>query len=123
MLSRRLLIAFLLTLTMLFSGCSAPRPVAAESIPTAKNDSSVPHSREANDTARFLAGLPGTPGSPYAALEETEAWKEHRRQLDATWREAENELLPGLRKFQADELNDPSLASRTVFYPFSGPDA
>ena len=31
--------------------------------------------------------------------------------------------FPGLHKFQADELSDPSLAGRTVFYPFSGPDA
>ena len=121
MLCCRVLIALLLSFAVLFSGCSAPRPVAAESAPAAKDN--VPHSREANDAARFLAGLPGTAGSPYAALEETEAWKEHRRQLDATWHEAEGEQLPGLRKFQSDELSDPSLESRTVFYPFSGPDA
>ena len=32
-----------------------------------------------------------------------------------TWKEAEAEQLPGLHKFQADELSDPALAGRTVF--------
>jgi len=123
MLSCRLLIAFILFFPVLFSGCSSPRRVAAETIAKDKVPDDIPHSREANDTARFLAGLPGTAGSPYAALEATAAWKEHSRQVDAMWHEAEGQLLPGLRKFQADELSDPSLESRTVFYPFSGPDA
>jgi len=123
MLFCRLLIPFLLSFAVLFGGCSSPRPVAAESAPKDSYKSNVPHAREANDAARFLAGLPGTEGSPYAALEATEAWKEHRRLLDATWKEAEAEQLPGLHKFQADELSDPTLAGRTVFYPFSGPDA
>ena len=35
----------------------------------------------------------------------------------------ENELLDGSRKFQLDELNGPAFQNRTVFYPFSGPDA
>ncbi len=73
--------------------------------------------------ARFLAGMPGTPGSPYAALEANEVWKEHRRVVDAAWQQAEREQLPGLRKFQADELSAPSLQNATVFYPFSGPDS
>ena len=123
MLFCRLFVVFILSFSVLFGGCSSPRPVAAESAPKDNYKSNVPHSREANDAARFLAGLPGAEGSPYAALEATDAWKEHRLLLDATWKEAEAEQLPGLHKFQADELSDPALAGRTVFYPFSGPDA
>jgi len=123
MLCRRLLTPCIISLAILFSGCSAPRKVAAESLPKEKLESNVPHSREANDVARFLAGMPGTPGSPYADLEQNEVWKEHRRIVDAAWQEAEKEQLPGLRKFQSDELSAPDLQNRTVFYPFSGPDA
>ena len=121
MLRRCWLLVFLLAL--LFSGCSAPRRVAAESLPKERQPDLVPHSREANDVARFLAGMPGTPGSPYADLEKNEVWKEHRRIVDAAWQEAERVQFPGLRKFEAEELNDPALAGRTVFYPFSGPDS
>jgi len=107
---------------LLLSACSAPKRVAAaESLLSAQ--SNVPHSREANDVARFLAGMPGTPGSPYAQLEATGAWKEHRRILDAAWRAAEEDLLSGFRKFQVDELNDPALQNAAVLYPFSGPDS
>ncbi len=123
MLFRRLFIAFLLSFTVVIGACSSPRPVAAESVSKDSYKSDVPHSREANDAARFLAGLPGTEGSPFAALEATDAWKEHQRLLDSIWKGAEAEQFPGLRKFQSDELSDPTLAGRTVFYPFSGPDA
>jgi len=118
-----LLALCILTLAFLLSACTAPRKVAAESLVKDQQPDLVPHSREANDVARFLAGMPGTPGSPYAALEESEIWKEHRRIVDAAWRQAENEQLSGLRKFQADELSAPALQSATVFYPFSGPDS
>ena len=120
---RRCSLLVLLSLAVLLNGCSAPRRVAAESVPKEQPADLVPHSREANDIARFLAGMPGTPGSPYAALEANEVWKEHRRIVDAAWQDAEREQLPGLRKFQADELSVPALEGRTVFYPFSGPDA
>jgi len=123
MLRRRPLALCILPLTFLFSSCSAPRQVAAESLPKEQPPDLVPHSREANDVARFLAGMPGTPGSPYAALEASEVWKEHRRVVDAAWQQAEREQLPGLRKFQAEELSAPSLQNATVFYPFSGPDS
>src|SRR5579863_2819602 len=122
MLRRCWLLAFL-PLATLFSGCSAPRQVAAESLPNKQEADRVPHAREANDVARFLAGMPGKPGSPYAALEQSDAWKEHRRVVDAAWEQAEREQLPGLRKFQEDELTTTALQTATVFYPFSGPDS
>ncbi len=114
----RLFFCLLLALGVFLGGCTSPHTVAAES-PT----SAVPRGGIADDTARFLAGLPGSPGGPFAALEETDAWKEHRRQLDEAWGKTDAELLTGFRKFQIDELNDPAFESRTVFYPFSGPDA
>ncbi len=67
--------------------------------------------------------MPGASGSPFATLEESGIWKEHRRQLDEAWQNTEADLLSGFRKFQTDQLSSPDLESRTVFYPFSGPDA
>jgi hypothetical protein len=123
----RLLVGLSLSLLWL-GGCNSTRTSAAapaeEHIAGPANPASeVPHSREANDTARFLAGMPGLTGSPFAALEETPTWQEHRRQLDAAWSGTEAELIAGFRKFQTDELNGSDFQTRTVFYPFSGPDA
>ena len=113
---------------LLLASCTAPHSAAAapaqeQTSPPAAALGEVPHSRLANDTARFLAGMPGTAGSPFAALEESPVWQDHRKQLDAAWAKADNELLSGGRKFQMSELDLPEFKSRTVFYPFSGPDA
>ncbi|HTX38539.1 MAG TPA: hypothetical protein VME43_26110 [Bryobacteraceae bacterium] len=83
----------------------------------------VPHSREADDAGRFLAGMPGKPGSAFAALEEEDAWKVHRRELDHAWKSMEDSMLPGMRAFQAHELSDRPTERAVAFYPFSGPDA
>lgn len=67
--------------------------------------------------------MPGKPGTPFADLEETDEWREHRVLVDAAWKRADGELLQGLREFQASELKSTPLRSGPVFYPFSGPDA
>ncbi len=84
---------------------------------------SVPHSRDANDAGRFLAGLPGTSGSAFAEYEETEAWKVHRKELDRAWGHMEAATIPEMREFQKKELSTPAIEKSTVFYPFSGPDS
>lgn len=113
---------------VLLAGCGTSRtataaPTGEHADAAASPPSDVPHSRQANDTARFLAGMPGLPGSPFAALEQNPAWQDHRSQLDAAWDRVETQLLSGGRKFQMDELNRSDFENRTVFYPFSGPDA
>ena len=50
----------------------------------------------------FWRGCRGRQGSPWASIGGyRDAWKEHRRLLDATWKEAEAEQFPGLHKFQS----------------------
>lgn len=80
-----------------------------------------PQERYADDLARFLAGLPGRPGTPFAKFETTPAWQMHRRDMDSAWAELERQRLPAMRGFQQGELGGPT-ATATVFYPFSGPD-
>jgi hypothetical protein len=89
----------------------------------AAQSSALVSSRDADDTARFIAGLPGTPGSPFADLETSEAWKEHRIRMDEDWGNAEFGLIGGLREFQKQQLDSSALRNSTVFYPFGGPDA
>ena len=113
-----------LTLAVVTSlgGCGRSSPALVVRASEAPADA-VPHLRDADDVARFIAGMPGTEGSPYAALEATEAWREHRRRLDRAWDEAEPRLIGRLQAFQREELNDSELRNSRVFYPFGGPDA
>jgi hypothetical protein len=117
---RGLALGFLITLC----ACGHSSPTVASRENTKKPDPDiVPRLRDADDTARFIAGLPGTAGSPFAPLEATEGWKEHRRRLDQIWHQAEGTLINGLQEFQRQELSDAQLRSSPVFYPFGGPDA
>jgi hypothetical protein len=119
----------LYTLTLssafLLISCGGSSPgvshVAAAAGPEDPSDI-VPHDRKADDVARFIAGLPGRSGSPFAELEDTEAWKEHRQLLDEAWSKADAQMVAGFRDFQKAELSDASLRAAHVFYPFSGPD-
>ena len=88
-----------------------------------KTAAPILQSREADDVARFLAGLPGAPDSPYLELEQSAAWRQHRKALDNAWKRAGAHLLSGLAQFQRGELNRQPMERAAVFYPFSGPDA
>jgi hypothetical protein len=107
---------------MLLCGCGRSPQSVADRGSQARPDT-VPRASAADDAGRFIAGLPGTAGSTFAALETSEAWKEHRRRLDDAWRNAEHPLISGLREFQKKELNEIALRNSPVFYPFGGPDA
>ena len=56
-----------------------------------------------------------------AELHESDAWLQHRRELDRAWDRLEKGPLPAIRSFQKQALG--SVGSSRVFYPFSGPDA
>lgn len=112
----------MLPLAIFLQGCggAAQNP---ESHEAAARPDPVPHDRTADDVGRFIAGLPGAPGSPFASLEASDAWQEHRDRLDAAWSKADKDLISRLRAFQKQELNQDSVRLSPIFYPFGGPDA
>ena len=109
---------FVLGVALVLAGCGAPQ--SPRSVEAA---SEVPHRRDADDVARFIAGMPGNAGSALKALEGSDAWGQHRRVLDAAWARADAAIVRKLAAFQAAELGDAKLAQAPVFYPFGGPDA
>jgi len=78
--------------------------------------------RVADDTAKFLAGLPGRAESPFHSLESTEAWRKYAAEFDKTWDGAQRERFQPVDAFQKRELAPVHAGSGFVFYPFSGPD-
>ena len=73
----------------------------------------------ADDTARFLAGLPPTAGSPLAALTNDARWQRHARYLDALFEREDAATLSRVRAFAKEHLTD---KHDTMLYLFSGPD-
>jgi hypothetical protein len=74
------------------------------------------------DRARFLAGLPVSPGSPLEALEARPEWKDHEAAMARAW-----PLLAGrlerAEAFEASSLAPLIQRDRKVIYFFGGPDA
>src|ERR1700710_2734648 len=73
----------------------------------------------ADDTARFLAGLPPSAGSPLAGYTEDAYWKQHARAFDDAWGGLERRQLSKIRTLVSKNFNDPQ---PVLFYMFSGPD-
>ncbi|MCB1206240.1 MAG: hypothetical protein KDN18_18405 [Verrucomicrobiae bacterium] len=71
------------------------------------------------DTARYLAGLPGTPRGDLALPRNSEAWKAHAARMDALW-SVQSGRQSHLRTFRHElgGLGSPGV----LFYPFGGPD-
>jgi hypothetical protein len=94
---------------------TVPEPVAA---PTPQQPQFPP----ANDTARFLAGMPLDSRSPLAPLTQDPAWHEHVEFLEGNFARLNGGKFARLRNFQANYLPESKEAIPVVYYMFSGPD-
>jgi hypothetical protein len=73
----------------------------------------------ADDTARFLAGMPPSAESPLTPLTKDPAWQHHARFLDSAFAQLEQRQLSKIRTWADTNLAAPR---PTMFYMFSGPD-
>lgn len=73
----------------------------------------------ANDTARYLAGMPVSPDSPLAPLTKERDWIEHAKVFDTTWADLEKRQLSKIRDWSKETLTS---RRATTYYFFSGPD-
>jgi hypothetical protein len=73
----------------------------------------------ADDTARFLAGMPPSASSPLTPLTKDPAWQRHARFFDTAFGQLEQRQLSKIRAWADTNLAAPR---PTMFYMFSGPD-
>jgi len=72
-----------------------------------------------DDTARFLAGMQPSAGSPLLPLTKDPAWQHHAHFFDAAFGQLEQRQLARVRAWAETNLSAPR---PTMFYMFSGPD-
>jgi hypothetical protein len=72
-----------------------------------------------DDTARFLAGLRPSPGSPLSALTKTAVWQRHAARFDSVFEVKDRDSLSRIRAFTAKQIPQ---SDRPLLYFFSGPD-
>jgi hypothetical protein len=73
----------------------------------------------ADDTARFLAGMPPSADSPLTPLTKDPAWQRHAKFFDNAFAQLEQRQLSKIRSWASVNLAAPR---PTMFYMFSGPD-
>ena len=73
----------------------------------------------ADDTARFLAGMPPSADSPLTPLTREPAWQRHAKFFDNAFAQLEQRQLSKIRSWADTNLAAPR---PTMFYMFSGPD-
>jgi hypothetical protein len=107
----------------LLSACgSSPAPPKPAAAATKPDRSLSAAAVSYNDTARFLAGLPGRAESSVAPLEKTPEWQAYARGFDETWTAFDKNQGEPMRAFEQKELAPVKPKGAFVFYPFSGPD-
>lgn len=124
---RRTFLPIILLFTVL--GACQPRP--AEPTPAAGADVQIPPlpppkpsppvDAVADQTAAFLAGLP-CEAPALQALQRTEEYAAYAKALDESWAELEAKRFAPMRDWARAELAEALGATRTLFYPFGGPD-
>lgn len=72
-----------------------------------------------NDTARYLAGMQPSPGSPLTRVTREPSWQYHARTLDQAWAHIEKRQLGRIRAWAKTHLPD---SRDFMLYMFSGPD-
>ena len=117
--------AVIVALSGLFSSCRlADLPpgteVRAAIVPEAVTETNAAVT-PLDDTARFLAGMPGGAGSSLSAARRTESWQRFSRNMDELWRRFSVQRQPRIASFSRSELGGLRHAP-TIWYPFSGPD-
>jgi hypothetical protein len=85
----------------------------------AASSSALAADATADDTARFLAGLPPSEGSPLLPLTKDPAWQRHAKFFDNAFAQLEARQLTKVRAWADTNLAAPKT---TMFYFFSGPD-
>ncbi|MBV9656757.1 MAG: hypothetical protein JO295_01480 [Verrucomicrobia bacterium] len=76
----------------------------------------------ADDTARFLAGLPVSAGSDLAPLTSSPAWTAHAAYFNRAWLKLETRQIVPARTWAATNFPNFTQSSAPLFYMFSGPD-
>src|SRR5262249_10454514 len=61
----------------------------------------------ANDTARFLAGMPPADDSPLAPLTKDRNWQQHAGVFNAAFRRVEQGQLARIRAWSGSNITDP----------------
>ncbi|MDP4266615.1 MAG: hypothetical protein Q8880_04200 [Bacteroidota bacterium] len=75
-----------------------------------------------NDIARYIAGLPLNKSSKLYSLTLNKEWINYQKQSDSLWMKIGDKRLNKIHIWTNKEMKDVVEGTKTLFYPFGGPD-
>ena len=75
-----------------------------------------------DDIARYVAGLPVSDSSELKEFTEKAEWQSYAADLDQNWNTFLTDKIDVMKPWIDKELGEINKSTKTVFYPFSGPD-
>jgi hypothetical protein len=122
-------IALLFLLVPFLARPSGFQAAAKPSVPSASANPVQAPARETSpadnlafeEAARFVSGMP-CESEALRRLQEAKEWKAYAEAIGKSWNDLEARRLKPMRLWAAAELGDSRAATRTLFYPFGGPD-
>jgi hypothetical protein len=108
-------VAGLLAVELVSSGAFAVEKMSTPPTPL----TSLGPTASADDTARIMAGLTPSSGSPLASVAADPLWKQYAMSFDENWSQLDARQMLKVRAWTAKNIKD---QSSVLFYMFSGPD-
>lgn len=117
----------ILTLAVLFSCGGKNKENAKETKDSAKTEKKVTAGEIKlnpfyNDIARFIAGMPVSDTGKLVKYTQKKEWKTYAADMDKNWAKFQQEKTASMKPWIEKELAEVNKNTKTVFYPFSGPD-
>lgn len=113
--SRFSLVATILAGVLVASGAFAAEKAAPPPTPPP----SLGPAASVDDTARIMAGLTPSSGSPLASVASDPLWKQYAKSFDDNWSQLDVRQMSKVRNFAAKNVKN---QSSVLYYMFSGPD-
>jgi hypothetical protein len=77
--------------------------------------------RTQDGLAAFISGLPGT-AEAWKKKEEADSWRVFAKSAAGHWTAFDTGILEPMKKWAGEDLRESGLVTKTLFYPFGGPD-
>ena len=109
-----------LMLVSIFTACSQGHSNVNNTIQTSKQNSEDTYYY--NDVALFLAGMKPDTVEPFNSLIKKTQWINYSKSFDSLWKKVTDSSLVKIKNWSDTELTNINKETKTLFYPFSGPD-
>ena len=119
--NRFFIISFCLAFVLSLTACSQGPSQKNNTVTNTKIQKKA-QSKYYSNIALYLAGMMPDTTAPFNTLVKNPQWISYTKSSDSTWKRVEDRNLTKIKHWRDTELVQINKETKTLFYPFSGPD-